>query len=464
MRTSTRTRSETTRRRQGAQEKTSAPAKDANTTKEATKNGRGGARAKNSAPAGTPKDGFEKTKSAATPQRRYAASSENVFGVQPEGAKSEGPTAAGAKTFAGSSREAVAESIATPEVKATVSHQLAGVEARLDAGDLTPDVAVEQTKIWNDHLADSAKSVSEAQITRAEEIEQMNPLERAGSFAVGVGVGALKTAKGLADVAQAAHELNPIGMASDVVSDTFAKTVQTGDLAGSLMSAADEQMADTRQAVQNTVDAGRAVAQLANDVVEVVGAPTGVIADGAVNGIVTGDIPGSFADAAQDRRRRAAESGQRLLSVAGEMTGISGLVSGDPRKAGEGAFNLAMTLAPMAKNPSAASRATVANNIVPFKRPPAAGVLAKPKPTVGIPGATAVLDDATATATKARSAAGGPTGLPPVKAPPAAPSGGGRPPWNSMLNGGARNPVGGRRLLAEEFRATRVEVANQKQR
>ncbi|MEM7678884.1 MAG: thymidylate synthase, partial [Myxococcota bacterium] len=51
--------------------------------------------------------------------------------------------------FIARSREGVESSTATPQAKATVSEQLSTVQARFEAGDLSPEHAIEQTKIWN---------------------------------------------------------------------------------------------------------------------------------------------------------------------------------------------------------------------------------------------------------------------------------------------------------------------------
>ncbi|MEO1335828.1 MAG: hypothetical protein AAFV29_09285, partial [Myxococcota bacterium] len=163
--------------------------------------------------------------------------------------------------------------------------------------------------------------------------------------------------------------------------------------------------------------------------------------------VMTGDVKGSFQAATEKNWNEAVEGGQRLLHVAGEATGVNNILSGDPNKIGQGTFDLALTLAPMAKNPNAAKGVVAAktssaaklpkatklpgaNTIKPFNRPPGSGVALKPKPVTGAPSGVAVIDDAKSITQAAPLARKAPGSMPTLKGP----GSGGRRPWGPISN------------------------------
>lgn len=366
------------------------------------------------------------------------------------------PTGAEVQTYLRSSLDSVGRSEATPEVRDTVRAQLTRVDERLSNGELTPSVALAQGKLWNQHLDASAQEVVRGKLERAEQIERMGPGERVVEGLIGMGTGVLKTVEGAGRTAKALNDLNPLTASTNVLAGTLVETVRTGDLGRSFDTSLRRQLGDTAEAAKGTVRTVQAVGQLAGDLnaVNPLLAPTAAVAEGLVGSVKSGDVPGSFQRAFQGHWSQATESAQRLTHLAGEVTGFNKITSGDPRLIGEGVFDAGMLLAPYARAKplpgltSAPSGLTAANNIVPFRRPPASGVPLAPLPKVQPPAATAVLDAPAAVRPRVVT----------VDAPPLGPAtgGGGLPPrvgvTTAQLSAGASG--GDRRLdeLEENFR------------
>jgi hypothetical protein len=365
------------------------------------------------------------------------------------------PTGAEVQTYLRSSLDGVARSEATPEVRETVRAQLTRVDERLSKGELTPSTALAQGKLWNQHLDTSAQGVIRGKLERAEQIERMGPGERVVEGLIGMGTGALKTVEGLGRAAKALNDLNPVTASTNVLAGTLVEAAKTGDLGKGFDTSLRRQLGDTTEAAKGSVRTVQALGQVAGDLnaVNPLLAPTAAVADGIVGSVKSGDVPGSFQRAFQGHWDQATESGQRLTHLAGEVTGWNKLSSGDPKLIGEGVFDAGMLLAPYARarpvpGLTTTPGLTAANNIVPFRRPPASGVPAAPLPKLQPPAATAVLDAPTAVRPRVVT----------VDAPPLVPAagGGGLPPRAGVTPAqlGAGGGGADRRLdeLEENFR------------
>jgi hypothetical protein len=278
-------------------------------------------------------------------------------------------------------------------VRGEVRRQLERVDRRLVSQEITPSVALGQTKIWNQHLDQASQAQARERVTRAEQIDKMNPLQRAGEFALGLGDGAIKTVEGLGKVAKTFNDLNPVTAGTNVLAGTLVRTVQNGGDAGkALQDSWKSQVADTRTAIDNTGRTAQGLAQLATDAhnINPILAPTGVLADTLVGTLRTGDLGKALQSSVSQRWQDAQDSAGRLTNLAGEVSGVNKIATGDPRKIGEGTFDLASLVVPLGKAKGLSKVDDVAtlvpkNNIVPFSRPSGAGVARTPVPSTRPP-------------------------------------------------------------------------------
>jgi hypothetical protein len=277
-------------------------------------------------------------------------------------------------------------------VRDEVRSQLERVDRRLVSQEITPRVALGQTKLWNQHLDQASQAQARERVTRAEQIDKMSPIQRAGEFALGLGDGALETVEGLGKVAKTINDLNPVTAGSNVLAGTLVRTVQNGGDAGkALQDSWKSQVADTRTALDNTGRTAQGLAQLATDAnnINPILAPTGVVADTLVGTLRTGDVGKALQSSVSQRWQDAQDSAGRLTNLAGEVSGVSKIASGDPRKIGEGTFDLASLVVPLGKAKGLSKVDDVANiaknNIVPFSRPAGAGVARTPVPSTRPP-------------------------------------------------------------------------------
>lgn len=260
-------------------------------------------------------------------------------------------TTAQARSVIDTGLEATRTVEAPAPVRETVRAQLQRVDSRLQSGEVTPNVAMGQARIWTQHLEEAAATQSREQIARAEEISRMNPLQRTHEFAIGFGTGILRTGESAVNLAQTVNNLNPVTAASNVASDTLGRTIRTGDLGQSFKDSLEQQKKSTGEALQNSSNTARALGTVVQDYANVdpVLSSTRVASETLVNTARTGDLGGSFNQAFARSTQDAVTSRQRLVTLAGDITGVNNILSGDPRLIGEGTFNLASTLAPFAK-------------------------------------------------------------------------------------------------------------------
>ena len=140
---------------------------------------------------------------------------------------------------------------------------LQGVKKDMESGKLEPNVAwrrVKEIGAWTDA---TEKLRVDANTARAEEVEKMNPLQRAGEFWGGVGDGAVDMAKGLHDVAKDINQMNPLYAANNAVIDSVGNFMKTGDLKGSVSDAVNKQLNEMGQATERNLERGKALTNLA---------------------------------------------------------------------------------------------------------------------------------------------------------------------------------------------------------
>ncbi len=358
-----------------------------------------------------------------------------------------GPTRTEVGRFVADAQERVFVSEAPADVKRAVDQQLERVGSRLAAGEIEPSVGLEQAKLWIDHLDGAAREQIAERVARAESIERMGPLERAHEGLIGLGTGTLKTGQGLARLAQGALELSPTTWTTNVVFDTAAAALETGDLQGSLRTAVSNQVARTRGTIEAIGEAALAAKSVADDVLTVAGAAGDAVAEAATGASETGDLAGSTRGALERAKDRAGPAAGRLGQLAADVSGLGKVMSGDPRAVGEGVFDLGLLVSgPLMRKGHVATAsddvARAANNIVPFRRPPASGVLASRGPVRSAPGGAALLLEPTRTRSSVEVA----TRLPRT-APPPPPAGGGGGPivagmWGAGRGGRPDRPRG----------------------
>ncbi len=302
------------------------------------------------------------------------------------------------------SLRAVEDSEAEPQVKQTVRSQLERTAQRLEQGEISPKVALEQGKVWNSYLHDSATGQIQARIARAEAIEQMGPLQRAHEGLIGVGTGVLKTVQSAGQLAETVNHLNPVTATTNFLAGTVVDGVRTGDWGKSFDHNLKQQLEATQTAGHTVLQTTQNLGQVAADINQLnpVLAPGALLADTVAGTLQKGDLGAAAQVSWQTYQQNSAASGERLLRLAGDISGFNQITSGDPRLIGEGVFNLGTLVAPYAqtKTPGVVTQlddltAVPKNNIVPFQRPEAAGVPRVVPPKTQPPGAVALLEPQT---------------------------------------------------------------------
>ncbi len=143
------------------------------------------------------------------------------------------------------------------------SEALQGITQRLEQGKLTPAQAWQQVKFVGKQTDEAQAQKTHAEVKRAEEVEGMNPLQRAGEFWKGFGGAAVDTVKGIGEIAQDVQQMNPVTGAGKFIGESTANFVKTGDLKSSVQNAFDHQVQETQQAAARNFERGQALAQTA---------------------------------------------------------------------------------------------------------------------------------------------------------------------------------------------------------
>lgn len=252
--------------------------------------------------------------------------------------------------FIQSADRSIDQSIATPGVRQEVRQQLSRIAERLKKGEVSPEVAAKQASLWSQRLDEDARSQAREGARRAGEIENMSVADKALAGAQGIGSVFLNIGKSAVEVAHTLNGLNPILAVANVASGTVAGSLTTGDVGKSFQRSIGAQVKDTSQAVTNVGKTAQALGTIGKDIDNL--NPLSFAGRTVLGALGNG---GDLGRATSEALEASKNSGGRLLNLAGDISGVKQILSGDPQEIGAGVANFGLLMTPWATRAPAAN-------------------------------------------------------------------------------------------------------------